>query len=80
MNKPTSEWIAETEFGTVEHNGEKLWLTQQAYVTYGGTYQAAAIDSEGNDYTVTWDTVEGWEQCEDESEACDWSVYTVTKN
>ena len=82
---------AAAEFGTVEHNGMTLALTQQAYVNNYGTdgavrYYAAAIDTDGNDYRVEWDTTARWDAAEaahkadpenndapeDESLACDW--------
>ena len=81
---------AASEFGTVEHNGVELALTQQAYVngTDGAVrYYAAAIDTDGNDYRVEWDTTARWDAAEaayktdpanndapeDESLACDWN-------
>ena len=83
---------AAAEFGTVDHQGAVLALTQQAYINNHGTdgavrYYAAAIDTDGNDYQVAWDTTEAWNACEaafradpenaapndDESLACDWA-------
>lgn len=92
--------ILESQNGTVEFEGKKLYLIQQAYANQKYdyiVYRATAIDDEGNDYQVEWDTVEGWEDhkvgedgfcavegcngfCEDESNACNWDEYTVTKN
>ena len=85
--------------GTVEFEGQTLYLTQQAYIDNKGTdgdcvYRATAIDEKGNDYTVTWDAYETDEENEcyidsegdsmgsydDESNACDWEDYSVTKN
>ncbi len=86
--------------GTIEHDGKKLYLIQQASAENKCdriVYLAAAIDEDGNKYTVEWNTVPGWEDhktgrdgrcvvdgcngwCEDESNACNWTEYTVTKN
>lgn len=73
----------ETEMEKVTFEGIEYTLTQQAYIT--GThenpyYEASAIDSEGNEVTVTWDIKEHWLNedgalnglLEDEGEACDW--------
>lgn len=66
---------------TVEFEGKTYTLTQEAYVgTYATKYHAAAVDDEGNKYTITWETTEEWDNarkidlsyCEDESDACDW--------
>src|SRR5690625_367048 len=53
-------------------------LTQQAYIE-GNTnerpvYKANGIDSEGNEYEVTWEVVDNWEEIEDEQEMCDWDI------
>lgn len=68
------------EFGTVEHDGQTLALTQIAYCSNHpdvATYEARAIGIDGVEYLVTWDCVEGWMDLEDESECCDWSQYAV---
>ena len=73
--------------GTVHHNGQRLWLTDQAYAAYNKSdeevYQAHALDAQGNVYLATWETTAAWangeENKEDESNACDWDTYTVTK-
>lgn len=80
------------QFGTVEHGNKTLALTQQAYVNNHGTdggvrYFAAAVDAEGNEYQVEWDTTAAWDEaykaarngddsgyCDDESNACDWDT------
>lgn len=63
-------------FGIVTFEGKEFALTQQAYVDgpANGTpyYKASAVDQKGNEYEVTWEVVENWEQVEDESEMCDW--------
>jgi len=54
----------EKQFGTVEFEGKKLYLIQQAYADQKYdyiVYRATAIDEDGNDYLVEWNTVEGWE-------------------
>lgn len=38
-------------------------------------YQALAEDDQENEYLVMWNIIN--EDCEDESEACDWTKYTV---
>jgi len=68
------------QFGEFEHNGCRLALTQQAFCTNhpeNHTYQAHAVDVDGNEYVVLWDCLDGWMEMEDESDCCDWSVYTV---
>lgn len=76
------------QYGTVTHSGKTLTLTQQAYVSNNGTdggvrYYAAAIDADGNEYMVAWDTTPAWDErlaandesdSFDESEACDWDT------
>ena len=60
---------------------EKLiYLTQQAYLD--GThenpcYRAHAKDADDNAYLITWDVLDGWQDQDDESECCDWDVFTV---
>lgn len=70
------------EFGEVEHQGCRLALAQQAECSNGPdrdnmTYEARAIDADGNEYRVSWDCLEGWFEMEDESDRCDWSKYEV---
>lgn len=81
---------AAAKYGTVEHNGQALALTQQAYINNHGTdggvrYYAKAIDAEGGEYLVAWDTTAAWDaRCataeetgdalDDESDACDWDA------
>lgn len=90
MTKTYAQYAA--KFGAVEHNGLTLALTQQAYVSNYGTdggvrYYAAAVDAEGNEYRVEWDTTPAWDEadeaaqngddngyCDDESNACDWDT------
>ena len=69
--------MANAKYGTVQHNGMTLTLTQQAFLTCDGSntgeryYSAGAVDSEGNNYRVRWDIYDGFDGA-DESEACDW--------
>ena len=81
---------AAAKFGTVDHNGATLAITQVAYMDNYGTdggvrYYAKAIDAEGDAYLVAWDTTVAWdERCataaetgdalDDESDACDWGA------
>lgn len=56
---------AAAKFGTVDHNGTTLALTQQAYSDNYGTdggvrYYAAAVDADCNEYCVEWDTTAAW--------------------
>lgn len=65
---------------TVSHEGKTLMLAQQPYLD--GThehpiYRAAAEDAEGNLYRVMWQIVAP--DAEDESEACDWGRYEVSR-
>jgi hypothetical protein len=70
-------------FGTVEHNGKTLTLTQQPYITGNSEcsyYEAVAEDEEENTYMVKWEiTHENPDECDDESNMCDWDDYTVTE-
>ena len=77
------------KFGNVTHGTAILALTQQAYASNHQDsirYYASAIDAEGNEYRVAWDTTAAWDAAEDayradpnespnddESLACDWS-------
>jgi hypothetical protein len=50
--------------GTVEHEGETLYLIQQAYVENHGSgvaYFANAVDKTGKAYSVQWDTTPDWD-------------------
>lgn len=40
-------------------------------------YCAWAEDSDGYEYRILWDIINP--DCEDESEACDWTIYTVER-
>jgi hypothetical protein len=68
---------------TIQFEGKKLELMQNAYVD--GTsenvhYTARAVDSEGNEYKVTWEiTHPDFAMLGDESDACNWDEYEVTK-
>jgi len=71
----------EREFGTVEFDNKKLYLTQQPYIELGDVYRATAIDTENNVYEIEWDIKDDFDPStdEDESDACDWNKYTVRK-
>lgn len=58
--------VAAKKFGTVNHDGITLALTQQAYANNYGTdggvcYRASAIDAEGRAYLARWDTTDAWD-------------------
>jgi hypothetical protein len=69
------------DFGNVDFEGITYTLTQDAYCDNYGTdggvrYYAHAVDGAGNKYLLAWDTTQAWmdaEDCDDESNACDWS-------
>ena len=65
-------------YGTVEHEGRMLTLTQEPYLGGGsneGYYVALAIDPGGNEYEVTWAVIET--ESDDESDRADWDKYDV---
>ncbi|WP_232239208.1 hypothetical protein [Paenibacillus sp. FSL M8-0142] len=57
-------------------DGKEITLTQDAYIDglpgERPIYKAHGTDAQGNEYIVTWNVVDGWENIEDESEMCDW--------
>jgi len=55
---------------TVNFEGKKVELTQEAYVISATQYQAHGV-MDGEDVLVTWD-IENFET-ENEDETCDWS-------
>lgn len=61
---------------TIEYNGIKLVLDQDAYIT--GTheepyFEAQAHDEQGNEYMVTWYPKADWNESDpDAGDACDW--------
>jgi hypothetical protein len=61
---------------TVKFEGKVITLTQDAYIDGPADerpiYKAHGVDEEGNEYIVTWDVVDGYEEITDESEMCDW--------
>jgi hypothetical protein len=72
----------------LDHAGKVLHMTQQAYIestnNYGVEevfYLAHAVDDDGNDYLIRWETpfsaVPQTEWPEDESEMCDWDSFSV---
>lgn len=69
--------MANAKFGTVQHNGKTLNLTQQAFLTCDGSntgeryYSAGAVDADGTEYRVRWEIYEGFAG-DDEGDACDW--------
>lgn len=74
----------ENEFGSIirESDELKIYLTQNAYIESNGKntwYQAVAIDKDENEYRVTWEIYDHIDinQIEDESDACNWDVYTI---
>lgn len=43
-------------------------------------YRATALDADQNEYEVTWDVYDEWEEITDESSICDWdNPVSVTK-
>jgi hypothetical protein len=72
------------KFGTVEFSGKTYTLTNQAQADNHGTeglvrYYAKAVDADGTEHLVAWDTTQAWDEadkdsglCDDESNACDW--------
>lgn len=53
-------------FGTVEHDGSTLYMLDQAEASNYGTdglvrYYAPAIDANGTEYRVGWDTTDEWD-------------------
>lgn len=67
------------DFGTVEYKGKEISLMQYPYISPSreGYYEASAEDDEGNLYDVFWAIIR--EDCDDESESCDWEDYYVEK-
>lgn len=57
------------KYGTVEHNGKIITLTQQAFAENFGTngqvaYYAHGVDADGNDYKVIWQTTKEWDEAQ----------------
>lgn len=75
--------VAAKKFGTVEHDGRTLALTQQAYCDAYGTdgtvcYYASAVDDEGGTYKVRWDTTADWDaQCAAATAEHRWDGHTI---
>ena len=74
------------DFGTVTFDGIELKLTQLPYLTavlrcgYGtmDCYIASAIDPKTDKlYEIMWPIINP--DCDDESDACDWTKYKVKK-
>jgi hypothetical protein len=65
----------EIKMQTVIFDGKEYTLTQDAYISSDGkTYQATAVDKNGDDYMVYWDVID-WDnidEIDDESNMCDW--------
>ena len=86
-----------SKYGEVVINGVLVTLTQQAYpdgTNDAPRYRAHAVDGEGNDYRVEWQTTAAWDAQQeayrngtldaddaliDEEYACDWDTYTVER-
>lgn len=78
------------DFGTAEKDGLELILTQVPYVEIDKEedpfYTAMATCKDGDEYRVEWplkdcyrcDSV-AFAELQEESDACNWDVYTVTK-
>jgi|HubBroStandDraft_4_1064222.scaffolds.fasta_scaffold11096_4 hypothetical protein len=67
-------------YGTVEYKGKTLTLTQQPYICDligSNHYVAMAEDEEGNEYEIKYPITNP--ECEDESESCDWTDFSVRK-
>jgi hypothetical protein len=67
----------------IEYKGKTLTLMQDAFLAGGEMdnehYEAQAKDENGNEYTIFWEiTAENFEDLQDESDACDWDVFTVS--
>jgi hypothetical protein len=68
-------------------SGKKIMVTldQDAYIDQGGApvetyYTATASDEEGNKFIIKWEITlseEEQAECDDESNMCDWDVYTA---
>jgi hypothetical protein len=73
------------EYGHVIHEGITIYLKQDAYLANDSMmlgnagYFASGEDEEGNQYTICWEIKQFDEPQDDtdESEACDWDVFTV---
>jgi len=70
----------------VQHGDATVALTQVAYIVGSGEskcgeigpfFTAHGLDALGNDYTIIWDCVDGWESMDDLSDCCDWGVCRV---
>lgn len=61
---------------TVNFEGKTITLTQAPYIDGAANerpvYRAHGTDEAGNEYIVTWDVVDGYEEITDESEMCVW--------
>lgn len=58
-------------YGTVNFQGRKYWLTNQAQADNYGTngdvrYYASAVDRGGKTYRVAWDTTEKWRAAQEQ--------------
>ena len=61
------------QYGTVDFEGKRYYLTQDAYPDNYGTdgdvrYYARAIDIEGDIYMVAWDTTGEWDEAQAEAQ------------
>ena len=65
---------------TADFGDDVINLVQDAYCADdGSTYRAAAVgETTGDQYRITWDVLDGFDG-DDESNACDWSCFTVER-
>jgi hypothetical protein len=82
--------VTENSNGTVEfeHSGVKYKTNREAtfdnspsnnYSTYSATLYAWSEEEKDWDDVgkIQWDIIGNWQEIEDESEACDWSKFSV---
>lgn len=66
----------------IEHNNQKYYLIQEAYICDNGRqYTAVAENEEGDQVRVYWGVYDCFisDSCDDESNACDWDKFTVVE-
>ncbi|CAK0770486.1 hypothetical protein CCP3SC1_50041 [Gammaproteobacteria bacterium] len=72
----------ETMFGSVIKNQRMIYLTQHAYLagsSENSCYQAAAVDSDGNNYRVTWIPYPNYANIADKNKRFDRNEYQVVE-
>lgn len=61
---------------TVEFEGKTIKTNQEPFIDGMSDekpiYKAYGEDQEGNEYIITWNVVDHYEEIEDESEMCNW--------